>query len=230
MMEDIMTIDVSQHLHENLLARNSWPLFNGERGRHLLQSGKDVAVLTLTATDESGQIDTDTLLELCAQALSPLIFRNPHFSGLTAWVFPATDWDPFNRVTAYRKLWKRYPHFILHDAPKTVELEVRYEDQVRYFGGAQVFEKNFSQAVTVLSDYSFLVLTSRILDEISLRNIYQAGFTDPPKNLVGLVEWSELCLKLCPEGDLVIKKYVGKDGMEVILNLFMDQKYAFWFR
>jgi len=229
-MGDIMTIDMSRHLHENLLLQNSWPLFNGERGRRLLQSGKDIAVLCLTATGESGQSDMYTLQEQCAQNLSPLIFRNPHLSGLTAWAFPPTEWQTYNRVTAYRKLWKRYPHVVLPGAPKTAELEVRHEDQVLYFGGAQVYAANFSPAVSLLSDYSFLVLTSRILDETSLRHLYQAAFTDPPKNLACVVEWSELCLTLCQEGDLVIRKYVGKDGMEVILNLFMDQKHAAWFR
>lgn len=223
-----MTIDVHVVTASNLWVENEILLLDASRaaasGHASLQS---VAGVSLLARRSGSEPDLASLIHACGQRLQPTM------SGLPVWIFVAHGpWQPDNRITRHRGLWRSHAMRARWERPETVKSEavaIAGAAGVRFAGVAAVDNTWLLEALELVrvDPACFLFVSHRkdlVLPE-QVKRLFDVVFTGGPADSQTHIDWQALITAVCPLGDIVIRVSGGFDDPEGAIDLIGDPKH-----
>jgi hypothetical protein len=219
----IMTISFEREVSEDVFSDPNWPIFTYSGKRSISVISLIEYICKTTEFPKS----IEFLDEFCAMKTLKYIYNNSNLSNYDSYLFIShSAWIEYNRVSNYKKLWKSLPKewnissFVLGS-----ELGFQSKKGVRYAGIARIYKETFLRAIKILraNHTSLIILTeNKKFDcEEQINILFKSAFTSEK---ISSIDWSNLSLALCKEGNILLRLSGSQDERESSLELIMTKE------
>ncbi len=221
-----MTINIHKEVISDLFQDTKWPMFNAEKAKVLVGSVPKlgaVSFLSEIASDQSGGNMDDVWAEL----LRSHIYANPRLNNTcsTCLFVAHGGWQPKNRVTLYKGLWKSLPTMQLDKIRHKTEVLFESAEGIRFAGLAEISSDHLLDAMHFLNrEISALIVNNRNIDDEQTNRVFHAAFPlhhDVPQTTI---DWMSLSTILCPLGDIVIRTGAENNRRAFYMDFFLLSK------
>ena len=217
-----MTISVSKYISTNLYVKNASLLFDPQRVHHQLDTIPPLGAVTFMAERTSPSQNLRDLAIACGKEAISLASRT-YGKSCRTWLFISDGpWKQATRIALHQKLWKNHRDLVLgaERGQKSDEVAIEAGGQIRYAGALEVTDELIERAIEsarVCSSCA-IILSKReeVISQMSIRYIFSCAF--PKQNGIEQtsVDWMNLAMALCPQGDVLMR----------ISGLFDDREAA----
>lgn len=133
------------------------------------------------------------------------------------------SWKEKTRLSLHKKLWESLPHhFHIFNLPLGNEWLFESEKGIRFAGLCEIEQSTFEQAVKILRKHLASVIIITPTKELNEREmvhlLFQASF---PEIESTQIDWSNLSLNRCVNGDIIVRLSGSNDERLVSLDFIM---------
>jgi hypothetical protein len=229
-------MDIRKAVSSNVFLENDSWNFSETDVLKLTPNPPSLCSFSIICREKAWPRDREQMIALCAEHSKPLLFKNIYLADYSILLFVShTSWLEPTVMNRHKKLWKSFPSkWQLDEFKLKPEIEIISKDGVRYAGNIQIDSSLWSKAIQILfqSTQCILIATERknVYDSDEIRNIFDCAFPRANDDQVNSINLLNLCLNLCPLGDIIINATESYDHTELAINYIMSPEKLNFFK